>query len=57
MPLDLAEAICGSEAAPVAAALVLFFDEVVGAGAMELEGAAIELAGAAAGAAGGADAV
>jgi hypothetical protein len=45
MPLDLAAAICGSEAAGVAAALLVLvagFD----AGAMEFEGAAIELDGA-----------
>ena len=40
IPLDLAEAICGSETAGEAVALVLVF-----AGAMEFEGAAIELAG------------
>jgi len=57
MPLAFADAICGSEAAGAAAALLVVFAGAVfaaGAGAIEFAGAAIELAGVAAGA--GADA-
>ncbi|MGA8312085.1 MAG: hypothetical protein WB755_18770, partial [Terriglobales bacterium] len=57
MPLVLAEAICGSEAGPADAVLLVFvFAGAIEPDAIELEGAAVELAGAAAGAAAGAGA-
>jgi len=46
IPFDLADAICGSEIAAEAAALLLAFVGAVFAGAIEFEGAAIEFAGA-----------